>query len=1535
MDNKIEQLKEYVKIAKDTPYALKTYLKTYDNTKKTFVPLELFPDQIQLLHDYEKYNENITRKYRQAGVTTVTAAWISKNLQLAKPENPERVLIIANKKDTAVEMANKIRAFLEQWPDWLNVGFSPDKNSESRFKLNNGCEVKAVATSADALRGYTPTILIFDEAAYIEAGEDFWAASMASLSTGGKIILISCVIKDTFVFTSNGLQQVNDFIKEKKPGNGYFIEQYSIRGKDKLRTSKIMFNNGKQKTLKIRTANSFLEGTETHKVWAFSFKNKNFDWYRLDELMLGDYINVNYNFDLWGNNDSIKTIYGDSISDDLLYLIGLIINHNYSTKTKYRDNQIRFKSVKSVDHILDNIGATYKRDGKFNYRILSDDFNNFIADLGVLKGILPKELLQMSKLKIVHLLRGIFEVGNDSIKISFKSKNLIEQLRMLLLNFGVLTTYNELVRPFKLYSLICDKYNSKIFLDKIGLNVNKKILISDVDKTDLIPNSVEYVISKLNEYNITEEELPKDLKTKFNLGYKSITRLLFNKFLNFFDSRSIPYDKEFLLDKVLINDSKWDKINEIEKSENETYDFSLYNNKNDFWAHSIIYNGILGHQTPNGFDPIYYGVYDQSLRGINDFHITDLRWFKDPRYNKDLRWIKCKDITHYMLNRDQYDDKEVVLHDFILENYKEYEEQGYKPFSSWFESMSKKFKYDRRKISQELECVSASTMITIKDIETNEIKNIKIGDLYNDLSNLLNNKYQILTPNGFENFDGIQKLKKKTIEVFFENGLTLRGSFNHQIYDYEGNPIKLSEIKIGDKIKSHDGFLAIINIKKYYNKTNVFDIINSGDSHLYYTNNILSHNCDFLGSGDGVISSGIQDDIAKNMIRTPIEKYMQGTFWQWKEPIIGHRYILGCLTPYEKVLTNDGLKSIIDVTTEDKLINENGDIVNIKNKQIYEVIDEPIFEITVDNTYRTTKFTKEHPILISKPILKRNYNFNERYWDFDFKYIKTENVKVGDWIKVPNIYKKQINVDFNEKWENDIDQVRKDYKIETPLEHNDFWWLIGLWLGDGWVQNNNNSYSIHFCFNKCEKYYLDKSIEIIKILLHRKPSIIEKDSTFEITFNSKELYGFILNNFGQYSIGKKIPEWFKYQSNEHKLNLIKGYFDSNGCWLKTIKKNQINSKITFVSVNLELLEGIQDMLFSLGIISSLNKLRDDGKQVIVGKLCDIKKCYNLNLAHYDSLQLIKLINDDVDLKLNKFNINEFEIKNNRIKSSCHLSKDNNWIYFKVKKIKQSNYTGNVYNFECDTNTFMCHHITTHNCDVSRGDSEDFSAINIIDFDDREQVAEYVGKIPPDNLAEIAYRWGLLYGNAYIVTDITGGMGVATSRKLQEMNYKNVYIEGTNTNNIWEYNSKALDKIPGINFNNKRTQIIASFEENLRKGFIVRSERLLNELNTFVFINGRPDHMKGAHDDAIMSMSIALYAADICFNQLEKNESINKSMIDSWTVSERTYNPNKTFYSYGSVFDQVNLIGTNTNNTQNHNYISKDSYDKYSWLFKKK
>tara|TARA_R110000803_G_scaffold7362_4_gene23749 strand:+ start:17851 stop:19623 length:1773 start_codon:yes stop_codon:yes gene_type:complete len=578
-------LVEYVRCQKSTPYALKTYLETYDNTVKKYVPLELFPDQESLVNDYEDYNENIALKYRQAGVTTVTAGWASKKLVFAKKTEPEKVLIIANKLDTSQEMANKIRSFIGQWPSWLGVDFSLDKNSQKHFKLTNGCEVKAVATSKDALRGFTPTILIFDEAAFIEADSDFWAACMASLSTGGKVIVVS---------------------------------------------------------------------------------------------------------------------------------------------------------------------------------------------------------------------------------------------------------------------------------------------------------------------------------------------------------------------------------------------------------------------TPNGFDQIYYEIYDQSNRGMNEFKISEMYWYRDPRYTKDLYMVKTNNIIHYLLNKEQYSEDDIIDWSDLKPSERNYTDldklisEGYKTSSSWFESMVKKLKYDKRKVSQEIEC-------------------------------------------------------------------------------------------------------------------------------------------SFLGSGDNVFDSNLLQDIKENHVREPQNKMMGNMLWIWKEPVVGHKYIMGI-------------------------------------------------------------------------------------------------------------------------------------------------------------------------------------------------------------------------------------------------------------------------------------------------------------------------------------------------------------------------------------------------------------------DVSRGDSEDFSSIEIIDFDAREQVLEYVGKVPPDVIAEIAFKWANMY-KSFVVIDITGGMGVATARKLQEMGYKDLYVDGIDTSNKWKYVPKSAEKIPGLNFNNKRVQIISSFEESMRHDFRIYSSRLYDEMNTFIYINGRPDHQKGHHDDLIMSIAMCTYVGESSFGKLTKVTEQTKAMIDSWSVSNNDDAVKKL--EFNPVMPNMNQ---NIDMNRNRQGVSKEDYIKYGWLF---
>jgi hypothetical protein len=181
-------------------------------------------------------------------------------------------------------------------------------------------------------------------------------------------------------------------------------------------------------------------------------------------------------------------------------------------------------------------------------------------------------------------------------------------------------------------------------------------------------------------------------------------------------------------------------------------------------------------------------------------------------------------------------------------------------------------------------------------------------------------------------------------------------------------------------------------------------------------------------------------------------------------------------------------------------------------------------------------------------------------------------------------------------------------------------------------------------------------------------------------------------------------------------------------------------------------------------------------------------------------------------------------------------------------------------------------------------------------------------------------------NAFIVTDITGGMGVATSRKLQELGYKNSYVDGVNFADKWKWDPKSQDKIPGINFNSKRVQIVAAFEEALRHDFGVRSQRLYNELNTFVYINGKPDHQKGQHDDLIMAMAMALYVAETSFSKLEKATEQAKAMLESWTTEKTTFRESHQNFNPGipvNGYSQMN----NTRNT-----LTQSDYEKYLWLF---
>ena len=171
----------------------------------------------------------------------------------------------------------------------------------------------------------------------------------------------------------------------------------------------------------------------------------------------------------------------------------------------------------------------------------------------------------------------------------------------------------------------------------------------------------------------------------------------------------------------------------------------------------------------------------------------------------------------------------------------------------------------------------------------------------------------------------------------------------------------------------------------------------------------------------------------------------------------------------------------------------------------------------------------------------------------------------------------------------------------------------------------------------------------------------------------------------------------------------------------------------------------------------------------------------------------------------------------------------------------------------------------------------------------------------------------------------GLVGSAVYRNLLKKGYKNLYVEGLTERNKYKWDPKRDEKIPGINFNAKRVQIIASLEESLRHGFKVRSQRLLNEMGKFIYVNGRPDHQKGHHDDTIMSIAMAIYVGDTAFQNLQKVVQQTKVMIDSWHT-ERSENKMR------SDFFNPTIPVAGNHNPRFINEASKEDYRKYGWLF---
>lgn len=195
---------------------------------------------------------------RQCGKTTMMTIYALWN---ACFNNDQRVLIVANKEGTAIEIFQRIRLAYEELPNWLKPGVK--EYGKTSMTLANGSRVGISTTTGTAARGQSVNCLILDELAFIEPHlvEPFWNSvyPIISSSKKSKIFIAS---------TPNGTENLfyTLYSGASSNDNGWSAERidwWEVPGRDEQWKNSTIQTMGSEEVFRQEFGNEFLESGES------------------------------------------------------------------------------------------------------------------------------------------------------------------------------------------------------------------------------------------------------------------------------------------------------------------------------------------------------------------------------------------------------------------------------------------------------------------------------------------------------------------------------------------------------------------------------------------------------------------------------------------------------------------------------------------------------------------------------------------------------------------------------------------------------------------------------------------------------------------------------------------------------------------------------------------------------------------------------------------------------------------------------------------------------------------------------------------------------------------------------------------------------------------------------------------------------------------------------------------------------------------------------------------------------------------------
>lgn len=334
----------------------------------------------------------------------------------------------------------------------------------------------------------------------VQAKQDTYGGSTTVLFRGNsKVFNMWCVAPGTLVPTCHGPLPVADILAHFEAGLPIHVQ-----GLDGLAAVEAMKVRDTTDTLVLSTALGIrLECSPEHRLYAIS--NGQVDWPEAARLQVGDLVAVQYAQGLFSDHDSLADIIltrrGDwapppVVTDELANLIGLFIaegSYSYGKLVIYNvDDDV-------IDRLVDNgLGLNFIHEPAFQRISLCNvRFIEFLQCLGfpahtsATTKAIPERLLCWSRPRLRALLSGLFDGDghssrlNGAIGYTTTSEVLQTQLRMILLNFGILTKISYDSRPTRSFGaydsdlagawqILLSTTASRLFYDTIGFGIKRK-----------------------------------------------------------------------------------------------------------------------------------------------------------------------------------------------------------------------------------------------------------------------------------------------------------------------------------------------------------------------------------------------------------------------------------------------------------------------------------------------------------------------------------------------------------------------------------------------------------------------------------------------------------------------------------------------------------------------------------------------------------------------------------------------------------------------------------------------------------------------------------------------------------------------------------------------------------------------------------------------------------------------------------------------------------------------------------------------------